>query len=83
MQNNFIRLYSDSCHLCVFKKIKTHKLLYAILILKMEEEKSNIYGVFCFIIWRKVKNTTKTCKKDLYSVWNWSNVSKVACEVSC
>ena len=34
----------------------------AILILKMEE-KSNIFGILCFIISRKVKNATETQKK--------------------
>ena len=57
IQNNFVRLYCDSCHISVHLKKNLSKLVnfcVDILILKMEE-KSNIFGILCFIISRKVK----------------------------
>ena len=74
------RLYFNSSHISVqlFKKAsKLVNFCVAILILKMEV-KSNIFGILCFIILRKINTQLKHTKKDFWSVWRrWKNMSKV------
>ena len=71
------RLYFNSSHISVqlFKKAsKLVNFCVAILILKMEV-KSNIFGILCFIILRKINTQLKHTKKDFWSVWRrWKNM---------
>ena len=71
-------------HLKTFIKIAV--FCVSMLILKMVG-KSNIFGILCFIISTKVKmqlkHTQKRCVQCMGKgrYCNWSNVSKVVCEV--
>ena len=61
IQNNFVRLYCNSCHISVPFKNNLPKLVnfcVAILILKMEGKKQRS-GILCFIISRKVRMQLK------------------------
>ena len=90
MQNNFVRLFCDSCLISLYSFKKLSKLVnfcVAILILKMKETKE--YSSHIMLnYFKKGKNTTeKELKRALYSVWrrcsDWSNVPEVVCRVSC
>ena len=67
---NFVRFYCDSCQISVQLKewSKLVNFCVAMLILKMEE-KSNILGILCFIISRKIKLKLHYTNKNLFSVW--------------
>ena len=89
IQNNFVRLYCDSCHIFVHLKRNLSKLVnfyLAILILKMEEN-AHFWHIMLYYF-KKGKNASEMQKKkDFYNIWrrccDLTNVSKVVCEVSC
>ena len=57
IQNNFVRLYPESCRItCLFKKLfKIGEFLYSHFNINDRRIKSNIFSILCFIISRKVK----------------------------
>lgn len=74
-------LHCDSCHISVhLKKIhKTGEFCIAVLILKVEE-KSNVFGMLCFIISRKIKNTTEMHKKRFVQCMEKGAVTDRTCQ---
>ena len=86
IQNNFVRLYSESCHIaCFLKKLfKIVEFLYSHFNIKDRRKKSNIFSILCFIISRKVKTQLKHKKRfgqHMEKCYDWSNVSKVVFRV--
>ena len=65
IQNNFVRLYCDSCHVSMHLKKHLSKLAnfcVAILILKMEEKKQHFQHIM-LDYFKKGKNATEMQKK--------------------
>ena len=80
IQNNFVRLYCDSCHIGVHLK-KLSKLVSfcaAILILKMEENTQH-FQCSMFYHFKKGKNTTET-QNQIYTVYGKRAVTDQMCQ---
>ena len=70
IQNNFVRLYCDSCHITVHLKNKTSKLVnfcVAILILRMEEN-TQYFQYIMLYYFKKVKMQLKCQKRFVQCV---------------
>ena len=79
----------DCCHISVHEKkklIKIGEFLCSHFNTEGGREKSNIFGIVCFIITKKEKHNWNI-QKDLCHVWrrccDWSNVLKAVCKVLC
>ena len=82
IQNNFVRLYPESCHItCLFKKLfKIGEFLYSHFNIKVEESKATFSAHYALSFQERWKHNKKRFRRGMEKGYDWSNVSKVFAE---